>query len=135
MNVLVDTSIWSLALRRKPKDLNPTEQKLVSNLTEFIREGRIIMIGVIRQEILSGLKETNALEKLKGVLRAFPDEVLNTDDYEEAARCYNQCRSKGIASFTVDMLICAVALRRQLAIFTADPDFTHYAKHLSLTLH
>lgn len=135
MKVLVDTSIWSLALRRKAKDLNSDEQRLVAALTELIREGRVVLIGVVRQEILSGLKDSNVFEKLSQVLRAFPDETLNSDDYEEAARCYNQCRAKGIASSTVDMLICAVALRRQLAIFTTDPDFTHYAKHLFITLH
>lgn len=135
MNVLVDMSIWSLALRRKAKDLNSTEQKLVAILTELIREGRVVILGVIRQEILSGLKDDNIFEKLSQVLRAFPDETLNSDDYEEAAHCYNHCRSKGIVSSTVDMLICGVALRRQLAIFTTDPDFTHYAKHLSITLH
>jgi predicted nucleic acid-binding protein len=135
MNILVDTSVWSLALRRKAKDLNSDEQEIVTALTELIREGRVVMIGVIRQEILSGLKDNTVFEKLSQVLRAFPDETLNIDDYEEAARCYNRCRSIGIASSTVDMLICAVALRRQLAIFTTDPDFTHYAKPLSLTLH
>jgi predicted nucleic acid-binding protein len=135
MNVLVDTSIWSLALRRKAKALNSDEQKLVATLTELIREGRVVMMGVLRQEILSGLKDHTIFEKLSQVLRAFPDETLSSDDYEEAARCYNRCRSKGIASSTIDMLICAVALRRQLAIFTTDPDFSHYAKHLTIQLH
>lgn len=135
MNVLVDTSVWSLALRRKSKDLNAFEQKLVTQLTELIQDGRVVMMGAIRQEILSGLKEHTVFEKLAHVLQAFPDEELSSSDYEEAARCYNRCRAKGIAASAIDMLICAVALRRQIAIFTTDPDFTHYAKHLSLVLH
>lgn len=135
MNVLVDTSVWSVALRRKAKDLNGDEQKLVAALTELIREGSVVLIGVVRQEILSGLKDSNVFEKLSEVLQAFPDETLNSDDYEEAARCYNRCRTKGIASSTVDMLICGVVLRRQLAIFTTDPDFTQYAKHVPIQLH
>jgi predicted nucleic acid-binding protein len=134
MNILVDTSVWSLALRRKSKDLNPSEQKLVSSLSELIQEGRVVMIGAIRQEILSGLKEKSVFEKLTTILQAFPDEVLSSSDYEEAARCYNRCRSKGIAASAIDMLICAIALRRNIAIFTTDPDFNHYAKHLSIVL-
>jgi predicted nucleic acid-binding protein len=135
MNVLVDTSVWSLALRRKPSNLNPSEQKIVSSLSELIQEGRVVMIGAIRQEILSGLKEDSVFEKLAGVLRAFPDEKINSSDHEEAARCYNRCRSKGIAASAIDMLICAVALRRSSGIFTTDPDFNYYAKYLSVVLY
>ncbi len=134
MNVLVDTSVWSLALRRKPKDLNSSEQKLVTTLAELVRDSRVVMIGMVRQEVLSGLKETSVFERITEILRGFPDEMLSADDYEEAARCYNRCRAKGIASSPVDMLICAVALRHQLEIFTTDPDFVNYAKQLPITL-
>jgi predicted nucleic acid-binding protein len=135
MKVLVDTSLWSLALRRKPNDLNPREQKLVATLAELVRDGNVVMLGMIRQEILSGLKDMSVFEKLSKTLRAFPDEPLTTEDHEEAARCYNRCRSKGIAGSSVDMLICGVAVNRQLDIFTTDPDFANYTNHLAITLY
>ena len=90
MNVLVDTSIWSLALRRKPQDLNPAETAAVSELTNLIREGRARIIGLVRQELLSGIKAASQYEKLRAVLRSFPDEPIATADYEAAAKASNE---------------------------------------------
>ncbi len=135
MNVLVDTSVWSLALRRKKGGLTASEGLLVAELAELICEGRARLIGLIRQELLSGIKTTEQYEKLRLHLRAFPDEVIDTSDYEEAARAGNRCRTKGIVVSIVDILLCAVAIKRQWAIFTTDPDFSNYAKVLPLPIH
>ena len=85
MNVLVDTSVFSLALRRKNESLSTNERLLVAELSELIREGRVRMIGLIRQELLSGIKTTEQYEKLRVHLSFFPDEVVDTSDYDEAA--------------------------------------------------
>src|SRR5215472_5547099 len=135
MNVLVDTSVFSLALRRKNESLSTNERFLVAELSELIREGRARMIGLIRQELLSGIKPTEQYEKLRVLLRSFPDEVIDTSDYEEAAQAGNRCRAKGVAVSIVDILLCAVAIKRQWAIFTTDPDFSNYAKVLPLRIH
>src|SRR5215467_12432510 len=117
MNVLVDTSVFSLALRRKNESLSANEKFLVEELSELIREGRVRMIGLIRQELLSGIKATEQYEKLRVLLRSFPDEVMDTSDYEEAAKAGNRCRARGVAVSIVDILLCAVAVMRQWAIF------------------
>ena len=78
------------------------------------------IIGPIRQEILSGIKEPAQFEKLRGTLQSFPDEPLASADYEEAARLFNVCRSKGIQCGPVDILLCAVARQRQWAILSFD---------------
>lgn len=104
-------------------------------LASLVRDGNAVLIGPIRQELLSGIREQVVFERLREALRAFPDEPLATDDFEEAARASNVCRSSGIAGSAVDFLICAVALRRKLAIFTLDRDFDQYAKHLPLRIH
>ena len=135
MNVLIDTSVFSLALRRKNESLSTSERLLVTELSELIREGRARMIGLIRQELLSGIKATEQYEKLRIHLRSFPDEVIDTSDYEEAAKAGNRCRAKGVAISIVDILLCAVAIKRQWAIFTTDPDFSNYAKVLPLRIH
>jgi len=93
------------------------------------------MIGLIRQELLSGIKATEQYEKLRVHLRSFPDEVIDTSDYEEAAKAGNRCRAKGVAVSIVDILLCAVAIKRQWAIFATDPDFSNYAKVLPLRIH
>ena len=74
-------------------------------------------------------------EEVPAGLRAFPDLALQPVDYEEAASCYNRCRAKGIQGSNTDFLMCAVALRHHLAIYTTDKDFSHYARHLSVRLH
>jgi len=135
MNVLVDTSIWSLGLRRKRDDLNAAEKSLVDELFELIREGRVRMIGLVRQELLSGVKTTAQFEKLRATLGAFPDERIETADYEAAAKASNECRAKGKVGSVVDILICAIALKRNFAIFTTDADFRDYARVLPIRLH
>lgn len=135
MNALIDTSVWSLALRRKVEDLSASERSLVAELREIVQEDRCRIIGPVRQELLSGIKSLDQYERLRLVLRPFRDEPLDTDDFESAAKASNACRSKGIVVSIVDSLICAVALSRQWVIFTTDPDFTSYAKVLPIKLH
>ena len=135
MNVLVDTSVWSLALRRKTESLNATEKFVVAELSELVREGRARLIGLVRQELLSGIKTTEQYEKLRLHLRSFPDEPIDTSDHEEAAKAGNRCRGKGIVVSIVDILICAIAIKREWAIFTMDPDFTNYVKVLPISIH
>jgi len=135
VNVLVDTSIWSLALRRKAHDLNPVERAAVAELTNLIQEGRARIIGLVRQELLSGIKTANQYEKLRAVLRSFPDEPIATADYEAAAKASNDCRASGVAVSVSDILICAIAVGRNWSIFAADPDFKSYARMLPLKLH
>ena len=135
MNVLIDTSVWSLALRRKNESLSTNERFLVAELSELIREGRARMIGLVRQELLSAIKATEQYEKLRLHLRSFPDEVVDTSDYEEAAKAGNRCRAKGVVVSIVDILLCAVANKRLWTIFTTDPDFSNYAKVLPLRIH
>jgi predicted nucleic acid-binding protein len=121
MNLLVDTSVWSLALRRKPNaHLSSEEQHLVSTLREAINDGRVSMIGPIRQELLSGIKEPAQFEKLSKALAPFRDEALATIDYEDAARLYKLCRSRGVECGPVDILICALARRRKWELLSND---------------
>jgi predicted nucleic acid-binding protein len=135
MSVLVDTSVWSLALRRHPRRLNVSEQAIVKELTDLVQEGRTRILGVVRQELLSGIREDGQFERLRITLRAFPGEELKPEDYEEAAIASNKCRGKGIAVSPVDMLICAIAMSRDWDIFSTDPDFKRYAGVLSVRLH
>jgi predicted nucleic acid-binding protein len=124
VSVLVDTSVWSLALRRKAGDLNDRERLVVRELTGLVKDDRAKIIGLIRQEVLSGIKAEAQFERLRGTLGAFRDEPVDTEDHEAAAKAANQCRAKGITVSVVDILICVVAQRRGLAIFTTDPDFS-----------
>ena len=135
MLVLVDTPIWSLALRRKDADLNSREQRFTQALRELIQDGRAQLVGPVRQELLSGLREEASFKKLRDHLRAFEQASLDVVDYEEAARLNNQCRTRGIAGSAIDFLICAVALRRGWQVFTSDQDFLRYSTVFPLRLY
>jgi predicted nucleic acid-binding protein len=131
VNVLVDTSVWSLAFRRsrgKPADE-------VTRLRELIAEHRVAIIGPIRQELLSGIRDDASFDRLADRLGAFPDLMLDQHDYVEAARFFNTCRAKGVQGSNTDFLICAVAARRNHAIFTTDRDFERFAKHVPINLY
>ncbi len=131
MNVIVNTSVWSLALRRGAPRGTAPERELV----ELVREGRVLVVGPVRQEILSGVREPEQFKTLRDRLRAFPDVALEAHDYEEAAVCFNRCRSKGVQGSNTDFLLCAVALRHGAAILTTDKDFDRFARILRLDLH
>jgi len=134
VKILVDTSIWSLALRRSAK-LSEKDRSLVQELNELISEVRVAIIGPVRQELLSGISIKTQFEALKEMLAAFDDMPLRREDYERAAEFYNTCRKAGIQGSQIDFLICAVAAGRELPIFTTDNDFLLYAKHLPISLH
>lgn len=131
MKVLVDTCVWSLALRRGKIADGPE----VSELMELIKELRVQLIGPVRQEILSGIKTYSQFEKLRDHLRPFPDFELTTRDFEAAAEFHNLCRGKGIQGSNTDFLICAVAALHQMPIFTIDSGFTSFQQYLPIKLH
>lgn len=131
MRVLVDTSVWSLALRRGRRTPHPA----VDELRSLIDEGRVAVIGPIRQELLSGIRTAAIFARLRDELQAFPDETLETADFERAAEHFNLCRSRGVQGSNADFLICAAAERRGLAILTTDADFARFADVLPIELH
>jgi hypothetical protein len=131
VKVLVDTSVWSIALRRGKR----STPKIANELQSLIADYRVQIIGPIRQEILSGIRERKQFEKLEKHLSAFPDLEITTNDYVTAAGYFNVCRSKGIQGSNTDFLICAVAAHNHLAIFTTDKDFGKFVKHLPVALH
>lgn len=131
MKVLVDTSVWSLALRRKRRSTPPQAEQL----RQLISDRRVQIIGPIRQELLSGIRDEAQYDLLERHLAAFPDLPITTNDYVTAAQFFNSCRAKGVQGSNTDFLICAVAVRNRLAIFTTDKDFQQFAKHLTITLY
>ncbi len=109
--------------------------ELNKSVIELIKEARAEIIGAIRQEILSGIKSKKQFEELREQLKEFKDLKVITSDYEKAAENFNSLRSKGIQGSNTDFLICAVAERLEIPIFTTDKDFLRFAKHLPIQLY
>ncbi|HEY4761030.1 MAG TPA: PIN domain-containing protein [Thermoguttaceae bacterium] len=129
MKILVDTCVWSAVLRHK----NP-HRELTKRLKDFITDGRVAIIGPIRQELLSGIPNTRQFNQLKGLLSPFEDIPLRAEHFIKAAEFANICRSKGIQGSIIDFLICSVAYLENLAIFTTDNDFANYKKYLPIKI-
>jgi len=131
MKVIVDTCIWSLALRRDESKSND----LVDELSELISEVRVQLIGPIRQELLSGIKSKTQFNNLKKHLSAFPDLPLLSRDFELAAEFFNMARGKGIQGSNTDFIICSLAYSHKMSVFTTDKDFESYASVLPIKLY
>jgi predicted nucleic acid-binding protein len=132
MSVIVDTSVWSLALRRRRTP--PDSLSAITLLQNLISDDRVVLLGAIRQEILAGIRSSEQFMRLRDYLRAFPDLELVTADYELAAEFFNTCRSHGIQGSNTDFLICAVAHRRNHTILTTDKDFQTFQAHIPVLL-
>jgi predicted nucleic acid-binding protein len=131
VKIIVDTCIWSFALRRAVK----TENSSSDELKELIKEVRVQLIGSIRQEILSGIKIKQQFQSVKSHLLAFSDLILTEADYELAAEYFNLLRSKGIQGSNTDFLICAASTNHKMPIFTLDNDFELFKKHIPIQLY
>jgi predicted nucleic acid-binding protein len=129
---LVDTSVWSAAFRRKGQ--NEPDAAAVERLKDLILRGDAVMVGPVRQEILSGISDISVFESLREKLSTFPDLPIQTEDFITAADFGNQCRRKGVRGSPVDFLLCAVACRNNLMIFSTDNDFMSYAEILPIKL-
>ncbi len=131
MKVLADTPVWSAAFRCSEEP----GTALRGEMEWLVANGAVAIMGLIRQELLSGIKQFKQVEQVRDALRSFPDIPLLTEDFETAALYFNLCRSKGVQGSMTDYLICAVAVRQDMEIYTTDGDFRHYRKHLPIALY
>jgi predicted nucleic acid-binding protein len=122
LNVLVDTDVWSEALRKTAEA--PSLEVLA--FRELLLEGRVQLIGPIRQEVLSGLRDSKRFLSFREVLRDFLDATLETPLYELAAEFMNKCRAKGIQGSQTDFLICACSVFWQMPVLTKDQDYRNF---------
>jgi len=130
VKVLVDTSVWSAVFRRNIITLKDVEKKL----TSLILNNDALIIGPIRQEILSGYSDKKKFETLRDKLEAFPNLSIDDEDYIVAAEFSNECRKRGIQGGHIDFLICSVAFKNQIPIYAIDKDFIEYSKVLQISL-
>lgn len=130
MKILVDTCVWSHALRHKSPD-----KKIIKILAELIQDNRVVIIGSVRQELLSGISDKQQYNILLEQLSCFEDLQLTSEHFIKAAEFCNICRSKGIQGANTDFLICAVAYLANIQIFTIDKDFLNYQKCIPVSLY
>ena len=129
MNVIIDTSVWSLAFRRKQP-----QAPEVAVLSELLKQDSAALLGIVRQEVLSGIPDAARFRQLRDSLRSLSDYPVTVAHYEVAAESFNTCRSHGIQGTNTDFLLCAVSVLDRLPLFTTDNDFRLYARHIPIML-
>ena len=131
--ILVDTSVLSLAFRRKTRPVQ--EPATVRALRRLIVENTPIAIpGIVLQELLSGVRMPDEFQRLQQILDGFPVLLAEHDHHVAAARIANECLHAGIAVSTVDCLIAAMTVETHARLLTSDRDFIRMAPHCGLRL-
>jgi predicted nucleic acid-binding protein len=132
--ILLDTSILSLAYRRKypTEAAKPLAVKLLQRMIEDNEP--LALPGIVLQEFLSGLREKNQFQQLQRMVESFPIILATQPHHLEAANIANICRHAGVITSATDCLIAAITIERQAQLFTTDQDFVHIASHCSLRL-
>lgn len=129
MAILVDTSVWSLAMRRDELPNSP-ELKILIKALDTGEE--IYSTGVILQELLQGFTGAKAADAIVERFSSIPMLVPETSDHILAADIRNKSRRKGVQIGTIDALIAQLSVRYKLSLLTADKDFKHMSKAVKL---
>ena len=131
MKLLVDTSVWSLAMRRDMPVSAPEVQVLIDAINIGVE---LYSTGIILQELLQGFSKPKAHNLIVERFASIPMLVPETSDYIKAAELRNRCRQKGIQAGTIDSLIAQLSLRFDLSLLITDKDFSHMAKVVKLKI-
>ena len=131
MSVVVDSSVFSLYLRRD----RTLDDPYLTTFLDLFDKDQIILLGVVYQELLSGIRFDPQFDRLSKIMQGFPLVLATQEDHLLAARYFNNCRAHGIQGASFDYLICAMAVRCNYPILTLDDDFTHYAQHIPIQLY
>lgn len=129
MTFLVDTSVWSLALRRAEPSLDPAVLMLKEAL---LGADVVVTTGVVLQELLQGFSGPKAKTDIVERFAALPLVQPDRKDHIEAAEIRNACRRAGVQIGSIDALIAQLCIRHEMQLLTADKDFTLAAAHCPL---
>ncbi len=131
MSVFVDTSVWSLALRRDA----PSVVTEVRTLMQMLESGEAILTtGLVLQELLQGFSGPKAQARIVDRFSALPLLAPDREDHIAAAQLRNRCRRGGIQIGTIDALLAQLCIRHDLTMLSSDQDFSHVARHCALKL-
>lgn len=131
MTFLVDTSVWSLALRRDTVVSSPE----VDVLKDVLQTGEpVVTTGLVLQELLQGFSGPRDRSLVIERFSALPLISPDRQDHIDAAALRNHCRRAGVQAGTIDAVLAQLCIRHGLTMLTTDKDFSGIAKHSSLRL-
>lgn len=130
--LVVDTSVWSLAFRRRLGQPEPPAARLLRSL---ISEAQPVLLpAIVRQELLSGLRHAAQFERLVVATEPFKTVLATAEDHVRAAQVANACRRGGVQTGAVDALLVAMTLRLDGVLMTTDADFDFMKRHVDFNL-
>jgi predicted nucleic acid-binding protein len=131
MMLLVDTSVWSLALRRDVVGPQPEVRHLEQAL---LGAQAVVTTGLVLQELLQGFSGPKAREQIIDRFSSLPLVQPDRQDHIDAAALRTTCRRAGVQIGTIDALLAQLCIRHQLTLLTTDQDFAHAARHCRLRI-
>lgn len=131
MTWLVDTSVWSLALRRDAPAVEPEVEALKTALSGH---EIVVTTGLVLQELLQGFAGPKSRERIVERFASLALVQPDREDHVKAAGIRNACRRAGVQIGTVDALIAQLCIRHDLVLLSTDKDFAHAARHCELRL-
>jgi len=131
MMLLVDTSVWSLALRR---DIAATQPEVWHLQQALLGEQTVVTTGLVLQELLQGFSGPKARGQIIDCFSSLPLVQPDRQDHVDAAALRTKCRQGGVQIGTIDALLAQLCIRHQLTLLTTDQDFAHAARHCQLRI-
>jgi predicted nucleic acid-binding protein len=131
VNILVDTSVWSAALRSDAKGDAREIRRLRSALQG---EDAVFTTGMILQELLQGFSAPKSRDRILAAFASLPLIIPDRIDHIDAAALKIKLRQKGVQAGTIDVLLAQLCLRHRLSMLTLDADFAHMARFVPLAL-
>jgi predicted nucleic acid-binding protein len=131
MRALIDTSVWSLSLRREGPADHPTMETLMSMLRA---DEDVFLTGPILQEILQAFRSDSSFRRVARHLEPFPLLELERPDFIAAATLHRRCMARGVSVSTADCQIATAAIRHDCLLLSADKDFERIARFSELKL-
>ena len=131
MKLFVDTSVWSLALRRDTPPDHPAVTRLGGALT---RGEHVFTTGLVLQELLQGFRGPRAAESIIERFAALPFVAPTRADHADAASLRNACRRRGVQVGTIDALLASLCISHDLVMLSTDRDFARIAESTPLVL-
>jgi predicted nucleic acid-binding protein len=131
LSLFVDTSVWSLALRRDA----PAATLEARELARALDAGdTVVTTGLVLQELLQGFSGPRQQKQITERFSALPLLAPDRRDHVDAAELRNRCRRAGVQIGTIDALLAQLCLRHDLTMLTADGDFRQIAGQSSLRI-
>jgi predicted nucleic acid-binding protein len=131
MMLLVDTSVWSLALRR---DVVAAQPEVLYLQQALLGSQAVVMTGLVLQELLQGFSGPKARAQIIDRFSSLPLLQPDRQDHVDAASLRTTCRRGGVQIGTIDALLAQLCIRHHLTLLTTDQDFVHAARHCRLRI-